>query len=558
MSVELNFNRIPKFPVWNPEPGRFAETGRWTPEYEQQTAMPTIRDIADYIHAQVSGARAGGAGLNAVVEASSSIITHDSRRVMPGGVFVAITGARADGNQFVGEAMKRGAIAVISEQARPADFNGVWMKVGDARAAMAKAAALIHGHPSSKLKLVGLTGTNGKTTTAHLVEAIFAAAGLKSAMMGTIGYRIGDQRFDAEFTTPESSETQDFLRRAVEAGVTHAVMEVSSIALDLRRADELEFAAAAFTNLTQDHLDFHGTMDDYFAAKRKLFDGSIGRRPARAVINVDDPRGGELKALCDDTAITYALDAEAQVTTDARNFGLDGLHFTARTPLNGIKINSSLVGRPHAYNVLCAVGIGLALGFDRETIARGINQCRGVAGRFERVNTNGEDVTVVVDYAHTPDALANVLRTVRDAQENQNGRKPVGRVITVFGCGGDRDRTKRPLMGEAAVALSDYVIATSDNPRSEDPLLILNDIRVGLDRGSCPYDLIVDRREAIFRAIMQARPGDVIVIAGKGHETYQILPTGKIHFDDREVAREAMDERKKVRNGAGRKNGNGH
>jgi UDP-N-acetylmuramoyl-L-alanyl-D-glutamate--2,6-diaminopimelate ligase len=474
---------------------------------------------------------------------------------MPGGIFVAIIGVHADGNQFVGEATRRGAIAVVSEQPPPADFHGVWLRVADARAALAKAAALVHDHPSRKLSLVGVTGTNGKTTTAHLVEAICAAAGRKSAMMGTINYRIGDRSFDADFTTPESSEVQDFLRRAVEAGVTHAVMEVSSIALELRRADELEFAVAAFTNLTQDHLDFHRTMDNYFAAKRKLFDGSLGQPPARAVVNLDDPRSAELKTLSGETAITYALDAEADITTEARKFGFDGLHFIAQTPAGEIEVNSPLVGRPHAYNVLCAIGVGLALGFDRETIGRGINGCRGVAGRFERVSANGDDITVIVDYAHTPDALGAVLRTVRDARENQSDQKRKGRVIAVFGCGGDRDRTKRPMMGEEAARLSEYVIATSDNPRSEDPLLILNDIRVGLDRGGCPYDLVVDRREAIFRAITQARPGDVIVIAGKGHETYQVLAAGKIHFDDREVARAALDERKRLRNGAGRKNG---
>jgi UDP-N-acetylmuramyl-tripeptide synthetase len=520
--------------------------------------MPTLRDIADYIDALPDGA-----GLDAMVYASSSIVTHDSRRVMPGGIFIAVTGARVDGNQYVSEAVKRGAIAIVSEQARPADLpNGAtWMRVGDARRALARAAALVHDHPSRKLALVGLTGTNGKTTTAHLIESIFKAAGKKPAMMGTISYRIGEEQFDADFTTPEASELQDFLRRAVEAGVTHAVMEVSSIALDMRRADELEFAVAAFTNLTQDHLDFHNTMESYFAAKLKLFDGGVGKRPARSVINLDDPRGAELKKLLSATALTYALDAKADITTEARNFTLDGLHFVARTPFGPVRINSPLVGRPHAYNTLCAIGVGLALGLDCETIARGVNQCRGVPGRFERVTANGhtgpngEDITVIVDYAHTPDALANVLRTVRDAQAAQNGCKPRGRVITVFGCGGDRDRAKRPLMGEEAARLSDFVIATSDNPRSEDPLLILNDIRVGLARVGKNYDLMVDRREAIFRAIMQARPADVIVIAGKGHETYQILPTGKIHFDDREVAREALAERTRLRNGGVRKNG---
>lgn len=502
--------------------------------------MVTLSEIANYINARVSGGQSGK--LAAVVGALNASVTHDSRRVMPGGIFVAITGAQTDGNHFVGEAAKRGAIAIISEQPRPNDFKGGWLQVANAREALAKAAAIVHDFPSRKLALVGLTGTNGKTTTTYLVNSIFAAAGKKTAVMGTIGYRIGDKTMDAEFTTPEASEVQDFLRRAVDSGVTHAVMEVSSIALEMHRADDLEFAAAAFTNLTQDHLDFHGTMENYFAAKRKLFDGTIGKRPAHSIINLDDPRGADLKAIGSATTLSYALDAEADISTAERHFGLDGLRFTAHTPAGKIEISSPLVGRPHAYNSLCAIGIGLALGFDRETIARGINQCSGIAGRFERISTSDDDITVVVDYAHTPDALVNVLNSIRDAQSHKNGKR--GRVITVMGCGGDRDRTKRPVMGEVSAKLSDLVIATSDNPRSENPVMILNDIRVGLDRVSQNYELIVERREAIFRAIALAKPNDVVLIAGKGHETYQILPTGKIHFDDREVAREALAERR--------------
>lgn len=503
--------------------------------------MTRVRDIAAYLNAQTSGGN-----LDAAVGVFSHVVTNDSRRAMPGGIFVAIKGAQADGHQFIGQATKRGAIAVVSEQPRPADYTGTWLQVADARVALARATALVYDHPSRKLKLVGVTGTNGKTTTTHLLDAIFQAAGGKTALMGTISYRIGEEQVDAAFTTPEAPEIQDFLRRAVEAGVTHAVMEVSSIALALHRADELEFAVAAFSNLTQDHLDIHGTMDNYFAAKCKLFDGSIGQRPGASVINLDDPRGAQLQALCTGKVLTYALDAKADIMPagkdTARNFGLDGLHFTAHTPAGDIEINSPLVGRPHAYNSLCAVGVGLALGLELDVIANGINRCTGVAGRFERVSTSADDVTVVVDYAHTPDALVNVLGTVRNAQKGQNGKR--GRLITVFGCGGDRDRTKRPLMGEEAARLSDWVIATSDNPRSEEPLLILNDIRVGMDRIGKNYELVVDRREAIFKAITQAKPNDVILIAGKGHETYQILPTGKIHFDDREVAREALLERR--------------
>jgi len=496
--------------------------------------MVTLGEIASHLKARVSGE-----GLGAAVHATGSAVTHDSRRVVLGGIFVAIEGALTDGNLFVGDATKHGARAIISEQPPPADFSGVWLEVEDARAALAQAAALIHGHPSRKLKLAGITGTNGKTTTAHLVESIFRAAGEVPAIMGTISYRIGDREVTAEHTTPEASEIQDFLRRAVEAGSRFAVMEVSSHAIDLRRVEGLEFAVAAFTNLTQDHLDYHRTMEEYFAVKRRLFDGGIGSRPARSVVNLDDPRGAELKVIGGTNALTYALEQSADITTGARSFGLDGLRFTARTPSGEVEVDSPLVGRPHAYNILCAIGIGLALGFERESIACGITQCRRVAGRFERANTEEDDLTVVVDYAHTPDALINVLRTVRDAAGEQ-GR----RVITVMGCGGDRDRTKRPLMGEAAARLSDWVIATSDNPRSEDPEAILKEIEVGLKRVSTPYGLLVDRRAAIFRAITQAQPGEVVVIAGKGHEDYQVLASGKIHFDDREVAREALAERR--------------
>jgi UDP-N-acetylmuramoyl-L-alanyl-D-glutamate--2,6-diaminopimelate ligase len=499
--------------------------------------MIRISDIASYLKARTSGEIP-----DIEVIAGSSIVTNDSRRVMPGGIFVAITGARVDGNLFVNEATRRGAETIISERPQPVELSPsnkvTWLQVDNARVALAKAAALVHGHPSRRLKLVGITGTNGKTTTAHLIESIFSAAGAKTAIMGTIGYRIGDLEMESDFTTPESPEIQDFLRRAVEAGVTSAVMEVSSIALEMHRADELEFSVAAFTNLTQDHLDFHGSMESYFAAKRQLFDGSIGKRPGASIINLDDPCGVALKEACHENVMTFGLEATADITTNSREFGLDGLRFTARTPGGEIEINSPLVGRPHASNILCAIGVGLALGLSREVIERGINQCPGVAGRFERVSVAGDDITVVVDYAHTPDALVNVLNTIRAAQKDQNGSR--GRVITVMGCGGDRDRTKRPLMGEESAKLSDLVIATSDNPRSEDPLLILNDIRVGLDRWGKNYELIVDRREAILHAIAQAKAGDIVLIAGKGHETYQILATGKIQFDDREVAREAL------------------
>lgn len=492
--------------------------------------MILLSDIAQELNAQVTGGKASIA-----IAPANFAVTHDSRRVVPGGIFVAIKGATTDGNNFVNQATQRGALAILSESPRPTDFTGVWLQVADARSSLAHAAAIVHGHPSRSLKLVGITGTNGKTTTAHLCEAIFRAAGTVPAMMGTISHRIGKQEEVAEHTTPEASHIQDFLRRAVTAGAKYAVMEVSSIALEMRRADYLEFAVAAFTNLTQDHLDYHGTMEAYAAAKSKLF----AKAKDFAVINFDDSFGAQLPQVTSAKVLSYAIDTSADITPDRNDFGLTGLSFTARTPVGNIEIRSPLVGRPQAYNILCAVGIGIALGIDAESIARGISASQGAAGRFERVTTAEDDITVVVDYAHTPDALVNVLKTAREVATATNGR-----VVTVFGCGGDRDKTKRPLMGQDAGRLSEVVIATSDNPRSEDPAAILREIEVGLKQANGNYELIEDRREAICKAIMQARSNDVIVIAGKGHEDYQILASGKIHFDDREVAQEALQQRK--------------
>lgn len=503
--------------------------------------MKTIRDIASEL-----GARITGPDGDQMPVGGRHAVTNDSRRVVVGGIFVAIKGVRADGNQFVDAALERGAIAIVSEEPPPQSNTVFWLEVSNARAALAQLAGLVYDQPSTQLKLVGVTGTNGKTTISWLVESVLRAAGLKTALMGTISYRIGESELPAEFTTPESPEIQFFLQQAVSAGVTHAVMEVSSIALDLHRADGLKFAVAAFTNITQDHLDFHQTMEAYFTAKRKLFDGSIGHPPLRAVINVDDRYGKVLAADWEKRgrgALSYGLDGGGVIRpAEQPTFGLSGLQFTAITPAGEIDVDSPLVGRPHASNILGTIGIGLALGLTLETIAAGIRQCQGVPGRFERVSTPGDDITVIVDYAHTPDALANVLRTINAAR---NSTRRSGTLTTVFGCGGDRDRTKRPLMGEEAGQLSDRVILTSDNPRREDPLLILNDIRVGIDRtGRRNYRLIADRREAIFEAITAARPGDVVLVAGKGHETYQILATEKISFDDREVAREALLERR--------------
>ncbi|MBC7910939.1 MAG: UDP-N-acetylmuramoyl-L-alanyl-D-glutamate--2,6-diaminopimelate ligase [Pyrinomonadaceae bacterium] len=464
-------------------------------------------------------------------------VTHDSRQVRAGHLFVAVSGLEKDGNLFIIQALESGAVGVISEQERPADFGGAWIRVTDARRALALAAAEVHQHPSHDLQLVGITGTNGKTTTAYLIAALAEAAGEAGAMLTTVESQIGTERQKAERTTPEASDTQRFLRRAVEAGCKVAVMECSSQALHLHRCDGLRVNIAVFTNLTRDHLDYHRTMENYFAAKLCLFDGRLGTEPHVSIINLDDAYGvklaSELKAK-GQRVVSYALENDADVTVREIEITLEGMRFELVTPVGNRTALSPLVGRPHIYNILSAVACGLELGLELEAIARGIEICAGAPGRFERVPHAG-DFAVVVDYAHTDDALLNVLRTAREVAR--------GRIITVFGCGGDRDRTKRAPMGEAAASLSDLVILTSDNPRTEDPLKILSDAEAGLLSVGKPYHKIADRREAIHHAIRQARTGDVVIIAGKGHEDYQIIGREVFHFDDREVAREALQGR---------------
>jgi UDP-N-acetylmuramoyl-L-alanyl-D-glutamate--2,6-diaminopimelate ligase len=495
----------------------------------QRQTIATLADVA----------RATGAELSGDVSAQVSDVTHDSRQARAGSLFVAIQGERFDAHEFVGQVMRQGAVGVLSERERPPDFKGAWLKVKNARAALAQAAAEVQRRPSRALKLVAITGTNGKTTTAHIVASIVEAAHDRVAVLGTVGYRIGDEHFEAAHTTPEASDVQRFLRRAVDAGARVAVMESSSQALDLRRCDALAVAVAVFTNLTQDHLDYHGTMENYYDAKLRLFDGRTGSRPEVSVVNLDDAYGVRLARdlqAAGARVITYALAREADVTARNVNYSLAGNRFELQTQAGSRAIASPLVGQPHVYNVLAAASCALALGYSLETIARAVETCTGAPGRFERV-AHANDFAVVVDYAHTDDALKNVLRSAREVVREG------ARIITVFGCGGDRDRTKRAPMGQAAASLSDFVVLTSDNPRTEDPEAILRDAEVGLKKVGKPYLKMVDRREAIERAIREARAGDVVVIAGKGHENYQIIGDHTLHFDDREVAREALAAR---------------
>ena len=483
-------------------------------------------------------------------------VAYDSRKAAPGSVFVALKGQKADGRAFAAQALGKGATAVVAETAPPAGLVAPWIVVRDARLAMARLAAAFYGHPSRDLTVVGITGTNGKTTTAYLVSAVFEAAAIRCGMLGTIVYRAGAEERAADRTTPESVDVQQLLREMVTRQCGACAMEVSSHALALRRVDETRFAAAVFTNLTRDHLDFHGDLESYFAAKRRLFE-MLGP-DASAVINIDDPRGASLAGLGGRT-LTYAIDRPADIHPSKLTQTIRGLAFDAVTPVGSIEVRSRLVGRPNIYNTLAAIGAAVACGLPNDAVARGINALEGVPGRFQVVSGDGDDITVVVDYAHTDDALKNLLETARPLA--------TARLITVFGAGGDRDRTKRPLMGAVAARLSDLVILTSDNPRSEDPAAIIEEIRRGVAvpaertrpadsrEGQAKYTpptatahlAITDRALAVERAIALARPDDVVLIAGKGHEKYQVIGEREIPFDDVDVARRALDRRRSGR-----------
>lgn len=462
-------------------------------------------------------------------------VTHDSRQARAGMLFVAIKGLTMDGHRFVDDVIRRGAVGIISEFDPPAGFTSAWLKVDNARAALAKAAAVINGNPSHDLKLVGITGTNGKTTTTYLCFALAGAAGEKAAMLTTVEYRINERSEPAVRTTPEASDTNRFLREAVDAGCEMAVMETSSQAIDLHRCDWLRFRVAIFTNLTQDHLDYHGTMENYFDAKERLFDGRLGEPPTSSVVNIDDAWGARLAEKLREKGqrvVTFSQKDAADLTAENIEVSLiKGTSFVLNTPLGSREITSPLVGKPHVYNMLAATAAALEMGYDLDVIRNGLKTCVGAPGRFERVQHDG-DFAVVVDYAHSDDALFNTLGTARDLAP--------GRIITVFGCGGDRDKTKRRPMGRVAGQNSDLVIITSDNPRTEDPLKIIEQIEDGVKETGCPYLVISDRRDAIYRAIARAKPGDVVLIAGKGHETYQIVGNDKFHFDDREEALDAL------------------
>ena len=491
--------------------------------------------LSDLI-ADVSGVKVTGP---TAVEITT--VTHDSRAVVPGSLFVCIRGFRQDGHAYIADAAARGAVAAVVER----DPGGLHLpgtmtviRVADSRVALAALACRFFDNPSLSLRLIGVTGTNGKTTSAYLTEAILAAAGRTIGVLGTIEYRCGTTTFPGERTTPESSDLQSLLSRMRSMGAWGAAMEVSSHSLSLHRVDGCEFDAGIFTNLTQDHLDFHGTMQAYAETKALLFRrlGTERRKPgeAAAVLNADDPWAPFMAAATGARVLRYGFGPDADLSVRTMSLALRGIEATVRTPWGDLRVDSALVGQHNLANILGAAGACLHLGATREHVEAGIRALRAVPGRFEKVEA-GQPFGVAVDYAHTPDALERVLTFAREFA--------TGRLIAVFGCGGDRDRGKRPLMGAAAARLANFVVVTSDNPRSEDPDGIVREVEAGVKKvtgGTRGYVTITDRREAIASALARAQPGDLVVLAGKGHETYQILRDRTIPFDDRVVAREAL------------------
>jgi UDP-N-acetylmuramoyl-L-alanyl-D-glutamate--2,6-diaminopimelate ligase len=465
-------------------------------------------------------------------------LAYDSRKVAAGYLFFAFEGVKADGARFANAALSKGAIAVVSDRPNPGGIVGPWLQVAHGRRALAVASRNFYGRPDERLALTGVTGTNGKTTSTSLIDAMLRSAGKTTALIGTIEYHLAGRVLPAVNTTPESLDLFEMFHDLELAGGTHATLEASSHALDLGRIYAMQFHTAAFTNFTRDHLDYHHTMDAYFAAKQLLFTPQSAPPPRFAVLNADDEGGRRLQLAAETEVLWYGIEKPPpgqrgrwlQAVNIHSSFA--GLRFDVEDGGRRFEIESALVGHINVYNILLACGAGLSLGLREDEIQRGLQTLTRVPGRFERVE-EGQPFMVVVDYAHTDDALRNVIAVAR-------GMKPK-RVITLFGCGGDRDRTKRPLMGMAAGELSDYVVLTSDNPRSEDPLAIMNDAMVGLQRFDTPHLAEPDREKAIRTAIQTAEPGDVVILAGKGHETYQLLKDGPIPFDDREVARRVLN-----------------
>ena len=463
----------------------------------------------------------------ALTESFVSGLAYDSRLVQSANLFFAFPGARADGRRFAADAIAKGALAVVSESERPPDFAPPWIQVAHGRKALAAASRNFFGAPDERLFLAAITGTNGKTTTSYLIDHILQAAGFKTSLVGTIGYHVAGRPLPAANTTPESLDLFKLLDQSVREGVTHFVLENSSHAQALGRSHGLAVHTAIFTNLTRDHLDFHGTMESYFEAKCRMFAAG----PRAAVINHDDEWGRRISVPEGTQVFWYGLQPDAGYrAVNVRN-DFSGLRFDIQTAAGLVAIESPLVGHINVYNILSAFCCGLSFGLDPVAIARGVAACPAVPGRFERID-EGQPFLVAVDYAHTDDAIRNVITVARSLQPK--------RVITLFGCGGDRDRTKRPLMGKAAAEASDFVVLTSDNPRSEDPMDIIADVMPGMEPYSTPRLIEPEREMAIRMVLERAEPGDIVLLTGKGCETSQVLAGRTIDFDDREVSRRIL------------------
>ncbi len=458
-------------------------------------------------------------------------VHNDSRRVRSGSVFVAIRGEQADGNDFVDEALERGAAVIVSEAAPLG--SAPWVRVPSDRAALAALAANYFDRPTDQLSLVGITGTNGKTTTAHIVASIVKAAGYPVASLGTTEHRGPGFGQAAKLTTPEAPDLEQMFRATLDSGCGHAVMEVSSHAIELKRVEQLSFDVVAFTNMSAEHLDFHGGMEEYFSVKQRLFTGLRGVPPAAAVLNRDDRCFEALSEAGNRTSLSFGMNSDADIFPRVFSFGWHGLTAEFQTPRGIVGLRSELMGRLNLYNVAAAVGIGLALDLPTTSIVDGVGALRNVPGRFEFVD-HGQSFRVIVDYAHTDDALEKALTSAREITE--------GKLIVVFGAGGDRDPSKRPKMGAVAAGCSDFAVLTSDNPRSEDPVGIIRMIEKGFPAKSGRHTSVPDRREAIRLAIERAEMQDTILIAGKGHETHQVVGDVQLPFDDRAVVGELLDE----------------
>lgn len=464
-------------------------------------------------------------------------LAYDSRQVKAGQVFVAIRGFRVDGHDFAEEAVRRGAVAVVGERWLSLPASVTQVRVQDSRAALGLLSARFYGYPSRRLRVIGVTGTNGKTTTTYLIRQGLRQCGRRVGLIGTIANLMEDRALPAIHTTPESLDLQAMFSQMVQAGIQDVVMEVSSHSVALKRLEGTEFQAGVFTNITQDHLDFHRTFEEYLAVKASFF--SRLQAPARAVVNADDPHADAILARCPPGPLTYSTRFEGgDLWASHVQVEPHGTRFLLHTHEGEREVRLHLTGHFNVYNSLAALGVGLALGTDQAAYQKGLEQVAGVPGRFQAIHC-GQPFAVVVDYAHTPDGLQNVLQAARALTK--------GRVIVAFGCGGDRDRGKRPIMGSIGARLADWVIITTDNPRSEDPVRICQEVENGVLEaekalGVRRHETVVDRAEAIHRAVRLARPGDVVLIAGKGHETYQIFQDRTIHFDDREVAGQALRE----------------